>query len=100
LLPTLERAAIGAIEETTVMRQPATPTRPAGAAEAALGQDSMEPVAPVLTIEERDERQRHDRIATAAYFLASARGFVPGRELDDWLAAELAEEQGRVSTGN
>jgi hypothetical protein len=31
---------------------------------------------------------RHETIATAAYFLAQARGFEPGRELDDWLAAE------------
>jgi hypothetical protein len=27
-------------------------------------------------------------IATAAYFLASERGFSPGHELDDWLEAE------------
>ena len=33
-----------------------------------------------------DERLRH--IATAAYFKAEARGFQPGRELDDWLEAE------------
>ncbi len=28
------------------------------------------------------------RIATAAYFKAEARGFAPGGELQDWLAAE------------
>lgn len=33
-------------------------------------------------------RSRHSQIAEAAYFLSEARGFVPGRELDDWLAAE------------
>lgn len=27
-------------------------------------------------------------IREAAYFLAQARGFAPGHELDDWLAAE------------
>ena len=27
-------------------------------------------------------------IATAAYFLAAARNFMPGHELDDWLEAE------------
>jgi hypothetical protein len=27
-------------------------------------------------------------IALAAYFIAEKRGFEPGRELDDWLAAE------------
>lgn len=30
----------------------------------------------------------HEAIARAAYHLAEARGFEPGRELDDWLAAE------------
>lgn len=32
--------------------------------------------------------ERHDMIATAAYFLAQKRGFEPGHELDDWVAAE------------
>jgi hypothetical protein len=27
-------------------------------------------------------------IAEASYYLAEARGFAPGSELDDWLAAE------------
>lgn len=31
---------------------------------------------------------RHEAIAQGAYFLAEARGFEPGHELDDWLAAE------------
>lgn len=31
---------------------------------------------------------RHTAIAEAAYFRAEHRGFVPGHELDDWLAAE------------
>lgn len=31
---------------------------------------------------------RHRLIALAAYFRAEARGFVPGHELEDWLAAE------------
>ena len=29
-----------------------------------------------------------DFIATAAYYKAEARGFMPGQELDDWLEAE------------
>lgn len=49
-------------------------------------------------------------ISEAAYYRAEARGFVPGRELDDWLAAEndyvkiqiarylvIAEEDGGVT---
>lgn len=35
-----------------------------------------------------------EHLATAAYFKAEARGFAPGRELDDWLSAE-AEMGGR-----
>jgi len=30
----------------------------------------------------------HKAIAEAAYFRAEHRGFVPGHEFDDWLAAE------------
>lgn len=33
-------------------------------------------------------RDRDVRIAEAAYLRAQSRGFVPGHELDDWLAAE------------
>jgi hypothetical protein len=29
-----------------------------------------------------------DMVATAAYYLAAARNFMPGHELDDWLEAE------------
>jgi DUF2934 family protein len=32
---------------------------------------------------------RHDMISEAAYFRAAARGFAPGHEFEDWLAAEL-----------
>ena len=31
---------------------------------------------------------RHKWIAEAAYFIAERRGFAPGHELSDWLAAE------------
>jgi hypothetical protein len=31
---------------------------------------------------------REERIRVAAYFKAERRGFEPGHELDDWLAAE------------
>ena len=45
-------------------------------------------------------RTREDRpvlVAEAAYFLAQARGFAPGHELEDWLAAERQID--RRSTG-
>lgn len=36
-----------------------------------------------------DGATRHALIAEAAYLIAARRGFAPGQELDDWLAAEL-----------
>jgi hypothetical protein len=35
-----------------------------------------------------DAEARRQAIARAAYFLAEARAFEPGHELDDWLTAE------------
>lgn len=35
-----------------------------------------------------DPAERQARIERAAYFLAEARGFAPGHEEADWLAAE------------
>lgn len=34
------------------------------------------------------DHERWQRTAVAAFFRAEARGFMPGMELDDWLAAE------------
>lgn len=42
-----------------------------------------------LAAELYGEEQRHSMIAEAAYFRALRRGFAPGHELEDWLAAEL-----------
>ncbi len=38
------------------------------------------------------DKNRISRIAESAYYKAEARGFLPGYELDDWLAAEAEEE--------
>lgn len=35
-----------------------------------------------------DGAARHELVAVEAYFLAERRGFTPGCELNDWLAAE------------
>lgn len=32
--------------------------------------------------------QNHSKIAVAAYYKAEARGFEPGKEMQDWLEAE------------
>jgi hypothetical protein len=50
---------------------------------------SAEPVIVAATLEATPE-DMGSMIATAAYYLAAARNFTPGHELDDWLAAERA----------
>jgi hypothetical protein len=41
-----------------------------------------------------DNNERYARIEQQAYELAQTRGFMPGHELDDWLAAEaMIDEQ-------
>jgi Protein of unknown function (DUF2934) len=42
---------------------------------------------------ELNKEDRNLRIAVAAYYKAEARGFEPGHELGDWLAAEAEENQ-------
>jgi hypothetical protein len=62
------------------------PTDSAGAAAAAAPPErAATPSPPVAAA---DPEGRHALIAEAAYFIAEARGFGPGCELDDWLAAE------------
>jgi Protein of unknown function (DUF2934) len=46
------------------------------------------PATPTTTVAESRASASHVEIALAAYFIAEKRGFAPGRELDDWLAAE------------
>jgi hypothetical protein len=48
-----------------------------------------------LVAAEAEERtaDHQARIALTAYFIAEKRGFEPGHELDDWLAAEAAVER-------
>ena len=38
-------------------------------------------------------QDRQAMIAEAAFFIAESRGFAPGQEFDDWLAAERMIEQ-------
>jgi hypothetical protein len=40
------------------------------------------------TAADRGTEDRHALVARSAYLRAEARGFAPGRELDDWLEAE------------
>ncbi len=38
-------------------------------------------------------QQRYEMVAQAAYYRAAERGFSPGNELEDWIAAEAEIEQ-------
>ena len=42
---------------------------------------------------------RTEMIEKSAYQLAKNRGFVPGHELDDWLAAEFEVDQRLIGNG-
>ncbi len=64
----------------------------ATASSRAKGGKQME--APLNVTPER----RLQMIAEAAYFRAEARGFAPGREMEDWLAAEA--EVDRLLSGS
>ena len=44
------------------------------------------------TMLERDIR--HEIVAKAAYFRAQRRGFAPGHEMEDWLAAQAEVDTG------
>ena len=43
-------------------------------------------------VSDAPREHREDRIAVAAYLRAARRGFAPGAELEDWLAAEKEED--------
>ena len=55
----------------------------------AMHADAAPQLAPAAA-DDADEARRR-RIAERAYLRAERRGFAPGRELDDWLAAESEE---------
>ena len=72
-----------------------TPEMPAATAAPAPG-GQRKSLAPVVQAPTGEERYRW--IAHAAYLRAEKRGFEPGREIDDWLAAE-AEFAAVFTTG-
>jgi hypothetical protein len=57
--------------------------------------DAQAPAKPgtARTIGFFEPTRRHALICEAAYFRAERRGFCPGQELDDWLAAESEIER-------
>jgi hypothetical protein len=67
------------------------PTRPATPSRKISGKTT-----PGITMKSEpayDVEERLEYIATAAYYKAASRGFVPGEELADWLEAEAEFEE-------
>lgn len=64
------------------------PQEPAVSRISTLAEPAVEPSSPDPVPGETNAASSHEEIARAAYFLAEARGFEPGHELDDWLTAE------------
>lgn len=80
------------MEET---RKPARKSRAAAApkpaakkASAAGKSPARKPAAPVRAAIAKSAAEREEMVRTAAYYRAERRGFTPGYEWEDWLAAE------------
>jgi hypothetical protein len=71
----------------------------ARAAEAAPAADGPSIKAVKVTFASRHHEDRHASIAKAAYFRAEMRGFAPGHEVEDWLAAEEEVDQRLLGEG-
>lgn len=56
-----------------------------------------DPVTETGSAEGRDEPEeaRRPRISLAAYYWGLRRGFAPGGEIEDWLAAEKEDQAGQ-----
>jgi hypothetical protein len=52
-----------------------------------------------VTVTSRHREDRHASIALAAYFRSESRGFAPGQEVEDWLAAEEEVDQRLLGEG-
>jgi Protein of unknown function (DUF2934) len=87
------RRAGGARSENGVTPPPTD----AAAAPTASKARTRKPKATASAAHPRHHEDRHSSIARAAYFRSQMRGFQPGFELEDWLAAEA--EVDRRQTG-
>ena len=68
--------------------------------EAEMNADStLLPYYAMVTVPPHFNDPHHTAIAEAAYFRAERRGFAPGHELEDWLAAEREIEGRLISEG-
>jgi hypothetical protein len=87
-----ERATLRRVDrgDTGQTQPPRKPTPASGPAAAAVEREPRAVTAAGLSGSrpEISDIARRDMIARAAYFRAEQRGFAPGEEVEDWLAAE------------
>jgi len=76
-------------------RRSSTRAKPAKENTSTASEQDIQVVATDLSVAEVAHPAREQLIAEAAYHHAEARGFEPGHELEDWLAAE-AEVDARL----
>lgn len=81
---------------TTESPQPPAKVAPRRRAPAAT---ATAPAAPATTATTVSDDARRAMIAQAAYLRAERRGFTPGNEVEDWMAAE-AEVDALLKAGN
>lgn len=59
--------------------------------------DSINDLSSTVKNDPQVDIKRNDRIAKAAYYKAEKRGFAPGYEEQDWLAAEAEIDENTVT---
>lgn len=70
---------------------------PVSAADTATGARRIRAIS--VSVTSRYHEDRHASIALAAYFRSESRGFAPGHEVEDWLAAEEEVDQRLLGEG-
>ena len=79
-----QRAAIN------ISRHRGVPMAPPALAQAAVSRVLEDQETTPDGLARMDPQLRQQMIATAAYYIAEQRGFLPGHEVADWIAAEAA----------
>ena len=84
------RAKPKVVSKDPVEAKPAAAKKPRAARKSPTAETTQPEPSVVATTLEPVSEDVGSMIATAAYYLAASRNFMPGHELDDWLAAERA----------
>ncbi|HEY5757734.1 MAG TPA: DUF2934 domain-containing protein [Steroidobacter sp.] len=82
------RAKPKVVSKDSVEAKPAAAKKPRAPRKSPTAKTAQAEMAIVATALEPMPEDVGGMIATAAYYLAASRNFMPGHELDDWLEAE------------